>query len=288
MGILSEKVDQIIAVVVIFNTKIEESETLISLSGSLAQTSDSMDLVVYDNSLHPVWESGSVFTMEFFRIHYFHDPSNPGVSKAYNFAARYAQQLKKRWILLLDQDTSFPIDTISTYVSALKNHPTIKLFAPVLKLSDDRILSPSRYFFKRGFALKKITPGLHSLKRISPLNSGMLIELDTFIISGGYNEKIKLDFSDFQFIERFKKNSDQFCIINVISLHEFSDEETNTVKLNERFFFYCDGAKNSEKSSFCDRLIYFMVVLLRATNLVYRTKDIIFYKTFIHHYLRQL
>ena len=286
MGILTKKIDQIIAVVVIYNTKIEESETLISLSGSLAQTSDSMDLVVYDNSLHPVWENRSIFITEFFRIHYFHDPSNPGVSKAYNFAALYAQQLKKRWILLLDQDTSFPVDTVSAYISALKNYPTLKLFTPVLKLSTGTIISPCRYFFKRGFSLNKITPGLNSLKKISPLNSGMLRELDTFIISGGYNEKIKLDFSDFQFIERFKKNSDQFCIINVISLHEFSDEETNTVKLNERFAFYCDGAKNSEKNSIGDQLAFFMVVLLRATNLVFRTKDIIFYKTFIHHYFR--
>lgn len=285
---MSDTVDNVIGIVVLFNNKIEESKTLTSINESLLKNSDFLDIIVYDNSERSEVKSGSTFLKGQLKIHYFHDPSNPGVSKAYNFAARYAHKLKKSWILLLDQDTSFPINAISTYISALKNYPSIKLFAPVLKLSTGTIISPCRYFFKRGFALKKVSTGINSLQQISPLNSGMLIDLDAFTLSGGYNEKIKLDFSDFQFIERLKKNFDQFCIINVISLQEFSDEETNTVKLNERFFFYCDGAKNSEKNSFCDRLIYFLVVLLRATNLVYRTKDITFYKTFIHHYLRQL
>jgi GT2 family glycosyltransferase len=279
-------IDQIIAVVVIYNAKIEESKTLISLAKSLALNSKTMDLIVYDNSLQPCFENSSSFVVGFFNIHYVHDPSNPGVSKAYNFSAHYAQKLKKRWILLLDQDTIFPIDAISSYISGIQSHPDIKLFTPILKLSDDTIISPSNYRFKRGFALKNISPGLHSLKNISPLNSGMLINIDAFTSVGGYNEKVKLDFSDFQFIERFKKWFDQFYVLNVICLHDFSNEETSSVKLNNRFRFYCEGAKNSERGSFGDRFIYFMVVLLRATKLVYRTKNIVFYKTFLNYYLR--
>ena len=287
MGILREQVDQILAVIVLYNVGFEESKTMISLAESLTHTSDTMDLVVYDNSLRPVRENGTIFMQDCLRIHYFHDPSNPGVSKAYNFAAQYAKQLKKKWILLLDQDTTFPPEAISSYISALTNYPSIKLFAPLLKLSDGRIVSPSRYCCKRGFALKNISPGLHSFKNRSPLNSGMLIDLDAFTLSEGYNEKVKLDFSDFQFIERFKKRFNQFCLMDVIALHDFSDAETNTLKLNERYAFYCDGAKNSECNSFFDRILYCFVVFLRATSLVYRTKDVVFYKTFIHRYLLQ-
>ena len=284
---MSDIIDNLIGIVVLYNNKIEESITLTSINESLLKNSNFLDMIVYDNSARSEIKDGSIFSEGQLIIHYFHDPTNPGVSKAYNFAAQYAVKLKKRWIMQLDQDTTFPIDAISTYVTALTNYPVIKLFVPLLKLSDGRIVSPSRYCCKRGFALRNITVGLHSLKKISPLNSGMLIDLDTFTLSGGYNEKVKLDFSDFQFIERFKRNFNQFCLINAVALQEFSNEETNAIKLNERFVFYCDGAKNSECNSLGDRLKYGLVVLLRATSLVYRTKDIIFYKTFIHHYLLQ-
>ena len=114
----------------------------------------------------------------------------------------------------------------------------------------------------------------------------MLINLEAFRLVGGYNEKVKLDFSDFQFIERFKKRFDSFYVINVIAKHAFSDTEINTSKLNKRFISYCDGAKNCEMISIHDRIIYFMIVFFRATKLVYRTKNSVFYKTFIQSYLR--
>ncbi len=283
---IGKSADQILGVVVMYNTKFETAETLTSLAKSLEQTSAAIDLVVYDNSLLAQAEHGSIFSSGNFRMHYFHDPSNPGLGKAYNFAAAYAQKLKKRWILLLDQDTSFPLEAIPGYLSAIQDFPEIKLFAPRLILSNGSMLSPCRYRLKRGFALKKIDPGLHNLKNISPLNSGMLIDLDAYLTSGGYNEKVKLDFSDFQFIERFKKHLNQFCLLNFIALQDFSNAETDTKKLNARFVYYCDGAKNCEWTSFVDRFTYTLVVFLRATMLVWRTKEFIFYKTFMYNYLR--
>jgi GT2 family glycosyltransferase len=285
---MSDAIDKLIGIVVLYNTSIKESKTITSINEGLLKNTEILELIVYDNSTQSEIKDGSIFSVGHLKIHYFHDPSNPGVSKAYNFASRYALQLKKRWILLLDQDTTFPIDAISTYIAAIKDYPAIKLFAPVLSLSDGRIVSPSRYFCKRGFALKNITSGVHSLKNISPINSGILIDLDAFTICGGYNEKVKLDFSDFQFIERFKRNFNQFCVLNIIALHEFSNAETNTEKLNQRFVYYCDGAKNSERNTSGDWLKYFIVVLVRATSLVYRTKNIVFFKTFIYHYLRRI
>lgn len=280
----SPYIGEILAVVVLYNRRIEESETISSLNKSLASLNETLDLVVYDNSIEKRCESGTIFQHGCFIIHYFHDASNPGVSKAYNFAAQYAKKINKIWILVLDQDTNFPDDAFSTYISAVRLQQSIKLFVPILKLSDDRIISPSRYCFKRGFALKKITFGLHSLNKISPLNSGMLIELEAFSIVGGYNEKVKLDFSDFQFIERFKKTFDHFYVVNVIALHEFSNSESNHSKLNERFVFYCDGAKNCGKDSIVDWLKYFIVVFARASTLAIRTKKLIFYRTLVDNF----
>lgn len=283
---MENAIDGLIAVVVVYNCKLEDSKSLQSINASLVSASRFMDVVVYDNSLYSEIENGLRFSKWNFNIHYFHDVTNPGVSKAYNFAAQYAKKLQKKWLLLLDQDTSFPLESIGSYIHAIERQPAISLFVPILKLSSGIILSPCRYHFKRGFGIKEITSGIYSFKRLSPVNSGMLINIEAFTKAGGYNEKVRLDFSDFQFIERFKKVAKLFYVINMVALQEFSDEIIDVEKLNERFAFYCDGAKNCTKHSLMDSLTYFIVVLRRATSLVCRTKSIVFYRTFIQSYLR--
>ena len=275
-----------IGVIVIYNIRIEESETLITLNASLEKASVSLDVVVCDNSLNSDLVNGSVFRKGCFNIHYFHDPSNPGVSKAYNFASQYALLLKKEWLLVLDQDTSFPVDTFSKYVSAIQDNPSIKLFAPVLKISDGRIFSPSRYWFKRGFGLKRISFGVHGFKGLSPVNSGMMISLDAFNAVGGYDERVRLDFSDFMFIERFRKRFSEFCVVDVVGVQAFSDEEMNVSKLNERFGWYCEGARNCEKGSVWDWMQYMVVVCVRASMLAWRTRNLRFYRTVLERFLR--
>jgi rhamnosyltransferase len=282
----SLSVHGILAVVVIYNSRIEESETLNTLNKSLESTSDYLDVVVYDNSLDSDLVNGSVFRKGFLNIHYFHDASNPGVSKAYNIAASYGEFLEKSWLLVLDQDTSFPVDTFSKYISAVKNNFALKLFVPVLKLADGRILSPARYWCKRGFGLKRISLGLHEFNHLSPLNSGMLISLDAFTAVGGYDERVRLDFSDFMFIERFRKRFSEFFVVDVVGVQGFSDEERNVGKLNERFGWYCEGARNCEKESVWDWGQYMAVVCVRASMLAWRTGSLRFYRTLVDRFLR--
>ena len=278
-------INNILAVIVVFNLKLEESWTLITLNRSLEKISEYLDIVVYDNSLHSDLVNGSVFRKWCFNIHYFHDSSNPGLSKAYNFAAYYGEFLEKSWLLVLDQDTSFPVDTFSKYFKAIQDNPSIKLFAPVLKISDGRIFSPSRYWFKRGFGVKKISFGVHGFKGISPVNSGIMIALDAYTAVGGYDEKVRLDFSDFMFIERFRKRFSEFYVVDVVGVQAFSDEEMNVGKLNDRFGWYCEGARNCEKGSVWDWWQYMVVVYVRASMLAWRTGSLRFYRTVVDRFL---
>lgn len=277
--------DQIIGVIVLYNKRLKESETVISLNKSVQHSSVMLDMIVYDNSLLSDLTNSEVFIYDSLRIHYFHDASNPGVSKAYNFAAKVAKQLNKQWILLLDQDTTFPLESIEKYVQAIHQLPDIKLFSPILKLGTGNIFSPCRYYFKRGFGLKNITIGINSFQHISPLNSGMLIDLDSFGATGGYNENVKLDFSDFQFIERFKKMYSYFYVLDLICIQDFSNSETDAKKLNSRYMIYCRDAINCDRTSFWDGLEYFIVLFIRANTLAFRTKNPIFYKTLFQNYL---
>lgn len=90
---------QLLFVIVIYNLDFHQSSTYQTL---LLPHSD-IPTYIIDNSLYSqiVQDSNVIF--------YSHHPDNPGVSFAYNEAAKYAKENGYGWMLLLDQDTHFPM-----------------------------------------------------------------------------------------------------------------------------------------------------------------------------------
>ena len=104
--------------------------------------------------------------------------------KAYNYAAGFAKEKGTlNWLLFLDQDTSLPQHILLQYQNSMAANPQLHLFVPILTLQNNIIFSPCRYLFKRGFPLKKIVPGIYTFKKYSPVNSGMLVHLQSFFRS---------------------------------------------------------------------------------------------------------
>jgi GT2 family glycosyltransferase len=277
---MTDFIDSLAVVIVVYNAKLETSESFRSVEG-MRRKGTTIDLIVYDNSLtpqQPIETPG-------LRITYFHDPENSGVSKAYNVAAAHATALRKKWILLLDQDTTMPSDILEAYHREIGRHPELSLFVPVLKLQNGKIFSPCSYRFKRGFYLKTIAAGIHSLNKLAPVNSGMLVKLEAFHEVGGYNEKVKLDFSDFQFIERFRKVYKIFYVMDIICEQDFSDDEISFSTQANRFHYYCEGARNIEKEGAWDWIQYNSFVLLRALRLTIRYGNVGFLRTYFNAFL---
>lgn len=276
----------ILAIIVIYKTDFRTSATFQSILSAVRNYEQDLDLLIYDNSPE-VQLAGKELKYENINIHYTHDPNNSGVSAAYNYGAKYASEMpSKQWLLLLDQDTTFNVNLISRYLEAFKAYPDAKLFAPILRLKSGILFSPCKFVFKRGFPLKEIQPGPVSLDHISPVNSGMMIHLSTFFSAGMYNEAVKLDYSDFQFIERFKALESSFVVIDSTAYQDFSNEETDVKKLNVRYAYFCEGAKNFEKFNVVERMQFFIVALMRAVTLSYRNKSLIFFKTFFKEYIQ--
>lgn len=192
--------NEMLAVLVVYRRDLAISDTFVSLSCSLEKLGCHLELIVYDNSPSP--QDVPHAKEDPCRITYRHDPSNPGVSKAYNTALRMARERVKRWLLLLDQDTSFPPDALTIYCQALRAGQT-ELYAPVLK-SGTRLISPCFYWKGIGFPLRKAPKGLLPLKNRSVLNSGMLVSVDAMERIGGFNERIPLDFADHDFYSRLR------------------------------------------------------------------------------------
>lgn len=266
-----------LVVLVLYKTKLNDSKTFESLSQSLKVNNIKLELVVYDNS--PEFNRDTLFEYPNWHITYIHDASNSGVSKAYNTAAEVAVNLKKKWLLLLDQDTDFPTNTIISYLFAIEMYQDGKLFVPVMKINSGAIISPCYFKYMRGISIKHIDTGRNDLDKYSVINSGMCIEIDAFRKNKGYNELIMLDFADHDFIRRFKKQlTNKFIVIDLIVTHQLSSTYKNSLQSDlNRFDYYLSGGKNMT-ASLPERCLFRFNAILRGFKLSVMHHNLVFLK----------
>lgn len=267
----------ILCILVLFNTELEYSDSITTLNRELEMLDISLDVFVYDNSPIPTYQKSS-FVYKQMNITYISDTLNPGVSKAYNMGANYAHDIGKKWLLLLDQDTSFPENTLRSYLEVKENPDnSADIIAPTLQFGKS-IYSPCGYHWYRTTKCKCVS-GLNSFKGITLLNSGLLITLSLFKAVGGYNEKISLDFSDTCFIERVKRTVCEFHLIPITCLHNLSSNETDLQVIRLRYKFYLLGAfAYSDESE--NRFLVMVWVFLRTLKLTFKYIDIYYLKSF--------
>jgi rhamnosyltransferase len=270
-------------IIVVYNVRLEDSLTFLSLNKSIHSLGgEKCNLIIYDNSPSKQTIEESKFPN--WNITYIHDDTNPGVSKAYNVSVDIAAKNDVEWVLLADQDTDFPEDALDKYFKSVNENGDVNLHVPML-LSDNKIYSPCRVVFSRGTFWNGITPGLHSLKGRTVLNSGILINVAAFLKCGGYNPQIELYFSDFDFIERYKKIYPTFFVIDMLCNHQLSDiVKVDLEAAKRRFNYYCKGSYHSRMSSY-HFFQLFVTIFLRSVKLNFKYKTIVFSKIFFKYYV---
>lgn len=264
-------VEDILFVIVLYKTRPEESAAYTSLLNVAEESSVMPAIFLYDNS-------PQACSVERQSVFYRHDPRNSGVAKAYNESFLVACDKQKKWILLLDQDTTLHSDFLKDLSESTANHPTSAVFVPRLR---DRhgTVSPLRWSLGRGKRLTSIPPTL-SLRKFRFLNSGLLISTASFKKTGGYPENIPLYFSDIAFGEKLMKETDHFVVLKTELLHGFS--ATEHIPLEEalhRYSFFCEGALAMGRT-FGPFWLYYVNGLSRGLNLSVRYKTMDFVKIF--------
>ena len=255
-----------IAVLVLYNIDLSKSETFMSLNDAMQHVDGTLDLVIYDNS--PVSIEPDPLTSERFNITYIHDPANPGVSTAYNVAAEIGRKLGKEWLILFDQDTTFPDDILKTYVNTISIHPGEKLFAPLMITGDNKAVSPCRFSINKGFSTTNFSTGKRSLDGHSLINCGLCIKLEAFYKINGYDPEFKLDYSDHDFVSRYKKNiNSEVVVLNTRVKHMLSAKQLNSLESDQSRFIYFRDALRRYSMIHGGRLYSNFNILLRGLKL---------------------
>lgn len=246
-------------VIVLYNERLQDTKTY----NSLIRENPDVPLYIYDNSPSPQHSPDEFFG----NIHYKHNSANPGLSVAYNQAAVYASFRGFKWILLLDQDTTFAPGILTEYEDVIHNHPGVDLIVAPMRLNDEKYMSPVPIFWHITKPVRRIPYGKVLFSKYFVINSGMAIKLSTFFEVGGYNENVRLDFSDFQFIERFRRHYKDFFVLKSACLQEFSNQIQSQQQKLERYKIFCDCAAKCETQNWIDKSGYICVVVKRAIAL---------------------
>lgn len=279
-------IHQCLIVIVLYKIPLKKSAAYASLVQAINSLTPApiVDLYVYDNS--PAATLIPTSMHDRLTIHYVSNPANPGVSKAYNQAAKLASGLGKQWMLLLDQDTVLPPDALTAYQASVDRFPEISLHVPQLYVNGV-LNSPCKYRLLRGSHLPFIQPGEHEVKGLNILNSGVLIKTNAFNTAGGYNEEIRLYFSDFDFFDRYKRVYPAFAVTDSRFTHflesgNYQDIDTSLF----RFGLYCEGAYQAGRQSLVKRVGYFLTVGLRSIKMAFRLRSTAFISVFLEQWIR--
>lgn len=270
------------AVIVLYQITLEESLSFQTLKSSLALENSDLSLLVYDNSPTCANRS-SLFEVDNMQIHYVSDVDNSGLSVAYNMAYKLAIRLKKKYLLLLDQDSIFPPDYFSVLSESVLKYNAEHLFVPHL-VENGMLLSPCKFTFYKGRVWKNVHDGVISIADKSIFNSGICISLLAYNSIGGYNEAIPLDFSDHYFISEYKKKYLTFVLLPTIVKHSFSSFDSDKLKVLRRFKLYCRGTReyaNSHKGF----IVILFWNLLRSVKLAWRCRDLTFFSILYNDYI---
>lgn len=272
-------IDQIQIVLVLFNTKLSDCISYLSLTNSLKKINAKAELYIYDNSP----SAQTVPKSRIWNIYYYHDATNPGISVAYNTAAKFAEERCKKWLFFIDQDTFFDVSYLELLIKKMNQHPDIHIFFPIMSTSDGRIVSPVKFVFMRGYYIDDLKIGRLPLKKLAIINSGLCVSIDAFLKVGGYNENIKLDFSDHYFISKLKLYYSSCYAVSDKVTHELSSFVDPPLKVISRFKYYCNGARN-----FMSRRNFYSIMIvsfLRCIKLSFKYWDYRFLLIYFQYFL---
>lgn len=269
---------EMLAVIVLYNTRLEDSVTYTTLNASIkaSSLSSSVGIVVYDNSSVSQVIDASLSS----NLVYVNDAENGGVSKAYNYALDLARQSESEWLLLLDQDSKLPPDFVNNCLSDLRlqqNNYSIAAIVPTVYCGS-KLISPC----KVGWGGKLFPIKSHNVRQpdceITAINSGALVKVAFLNSIGGFNTEFWLDMLDHWLFHTIFVNGRGVALGKNSIDHILSVSDYSTIS-KQRYINILEAEcafMNHYKSSFNIALFKFRLIVRALKLLLVRHRPDIF------------
>lgn len=193
VGTQHNRETEILVIVVLYRMSPQESPAFQSLVQTLKQVPQaSIACVVYDNSttIHEL-------PVTPFACTYRHNPSNPGLAVAYQYALEQAEREHISWLLLLDQDTTVTAEYLveaMQRVQELRVKEELGVIVPKL-VQDGLVLSPHWAQGDKTGRSFRDRSGVMELN-VRAYNSGALLRVEAVRAAGGFPLDYPLDYLD--------------------------------------------------------------------------------------------
>jgi GT2 family glycosyltransferase len=248
--------------------------TLIAILDANPDLAKHFSLVIYDNSPQP--QNPEI--TDKIPVLYRHDPTNPGLASAYNFALAHAEKERHEWLLLLDQDTlltqEFIVELIEC-MNSLRNQEKVASITPKL-LVRGKIYSPTAHFIdqlrhqyrRSNRAVTREIVGVQP-GRMGAYNSGATLRVWALRSIGGFPKDYWLDYLDHAVFHALSVHGYLIYVMRVEIEHDASQAAVTDVPAErQRNLISAQTRFVRQTGNFIDRLLY-RVWLLRYCRILW-------------------
>jgi GT2 family glycosyltransferase len=278
----------ILAIIVIFNCKIEESKTVISLLQAYKNSPEvftSVKLIIYDNSLN----EQNIFLDIPFEYQYVHNPNNVGLAIAYNYALRAAIVGNCDWLLLLDQDSYLPknfIYNLTNIPSNIEKDNTVLAIVPKIYYNN-RFLSPTKVLYGGIYRTIDIKHKGICNFHVTTIGSGVLLRTSFLQKIGGFNELYWLDCLDRWLFNTIHSLGKKVYVTDSIIDHNLSIMNYDKFMTEQRYYNILKSETMFMKSfkSKGENYVYLLRLLKRTLFLLVTVKNKKYSRMTFNHFI---
>ena len=285
------KPKQIVAVLVLYKRKPEQSQTINSLAAIFARQPELLEAIqvlIWDNTPLPLDHLDLPFPAD-----YMHGQRNVGTSGAYNGAMELAEAQGSPWLLLLDQDTTLTPEFLPgmlAYSRRFHDSPDVGSVVPFV-YSHGQLVSPRRLrSFNRNHQIPLTFQGLCREKAYA-INSTALVRVAALREIGGYSEEFWLDLSDvYAFQAMFWKGRYMFVAADLVLQHSLSGMDYDREMTVERYrnFLAAESAFVDLYSSPIERVAQLYRLMVRTFRQSRRYENKAFARLAWEYFLQRL
>lgn len=192
--------NEIFIVLVLYKSNLRTSNTIQSICNNY---DGRLKIFIFDNSPKRQYIENE-FMYKNLEINYYHSRSNVGLSYAYNYALQEANNLKLKWILLLDQDTYITrdyFDELLNIDNSIVTNNIVSIIPRVISVLNNKNISPRKLCVGGLNIPIAIKSGIVT-RPISGINSGTILCISFLNTINGFSNEYTLDMLDHWYFKK--------------------------------------------------------------------------------------